>query len=304
MSTQQFANLTITIASAGRPSLARTLASLAAMDKPPGLTIDVVIADDSAPGLVPAIVAGCGVLPFPVKVVHVAAHNVSVARNACLDAATGDLLAMVDDDEWVEVDWLIRLLAAMREFQADCVFGPVHPVYPAGTPDWIVAANPLHVDWGHRGRRVLVGRSGNTLVRRAVITQAGARFDASLGRTGGEDTLFFHTLARAGAVMVVTDDAMIHEDAPPSRVNLGYFRHRAVRTGQIYGRFVLATGAQGNLARAKFYAGALVKAAAGLGLAGLLWPFDKAKALPFAIRGWMNVGKLCELLQLDPPHMI
>ncbi len=296
-------SLTITIASAGRPSLARTLASLAAMDRPPELVIDVVIADDSAAGLVAGIIAGCGKLPFPVKVVHVAAHNVAIARNACLDNATGDLLAMVDDDEWVAADWLPRMLAAMREYEADCVFGPVHPVYPAGTPAWIVAANPLHVDWGHRGRRVQVGRSGNTLVRRAMITKTGTRFDASLGRTGGEDTLFFHALSRAGAVMVVTDDAMIHEDAPPARVNLHYFRHRAIRTGQIYGRFVLATGTQGRAARAKFYSGAVVKAAAGLGLAGLLWPFDKAKALPLAIRGWMNVGKLRELLQLDPPHM-
>jgi hypothetical protein len=104
--------------------------------------------------------------------------------------------------------------------------------------------------------------------------------------------------------MVVTDDAMIHEDAPPARMTLRYFRHRAVRTGQIYGRFVLATGAQGRHARVKFYAGALIKAAGGLGLAGLLWPFDKARALPLAMRGWMNVGKLRELLQLDPPHMI
>jgi succinoglycan biosynthesis protein ExoM len=298
------ASLTITIASAGRPSLARTLASLAAMDKPADMALDVVIADDSADGKVAGIVAGCPAQPFPVQVVHVAAHNVSIARNACLDAATGELLAMVDDDEWVAVDWLTRLLAAMREFDADCVFGPVHPVYPPGTPDWIVAANPLHVDWGKRGRRVTVGRSGNTLVRRAMIDKAGARFDVSLGRTGGEDTLFFNTLSRAGAVMVVTDDAIVREDAPPTRVNVRYFRHRAVRTGQIYGRFVIATEALGWLGQAKFYSAALAKALVALGLAAALWPFDKARSLKFAMRGWMNVGKLRELLHLEPPHML
>ena len=295
--------ITITIASAGRPSLARTLKSLAAMTRPNDLLIDIVIADDSAEGKVAAIVASCGSLHFPVRVLPVAARNVSVARNACLDAATGDLIAMVDDDEWVAVDWLMRMLAAMREFDADCVFGPVHPVYPVGTPAWIVAANPLHVDWGHRGRRVQVGRSGNTLVRRAMISQAGTRFDVSLGRTGGEDTLFFNALSRAGAVMVVTDDAIVQEDAPPTRVTLAYFRHRAVRTGQIYGRFVIATNALGRFARAKFYAAAAVKATVGLGVAAVLWPFDRARALKFAMRGWMNIGKLRELLQLEPPTM-
>jgi succinoglycan biosynthesis protein ExoM len=296
--------ITITIASAGRTSLQRTLASLAAMERPAGVSLDVVIADDSAEGRVAGLVSDCGELPFAVQVVHVAAHNVSTARNACLDAATGELLAMVDDDEWVATDWLVRMLAALRDFNADCVFGPVHPVYPAGTPAWIVAANPLHVDWGKRGRRVLVGRSGNTLVRRAMIGRAGARFDSSLGRTGGEDTLFFHTLARAGAVMVVTDDAMVREDAPPARVNVRYFRHRATRTGQIYGRFVIASEALGPLGQARFYCAALVKATAGLGIAAALWPFDRAKALPFAMRGWMNAGKLRELLRLEPPQMI
>jgi succinoglycan biosynthesis protein ExoM len=303
------ASLTIMIASAGRASLTRTLQSLAAMDKPDGLTIDVVIADDSADGRVPGIVASLvttpvlDALPFPVRVVPVAARNVSLARNAALDAATGELLAMVDDDEWVAAGWLLRMLAALREFNADCVFGPVHPVYPAGTVDWIVKANPLHVDWGPRGRRVQVGRSGNTLVRRAMITKAAARFDASLGRTGGEDTLFFHTLAQAGAVMIVTDDAMIHEEAPPARVNVAYFRHRAVRTGQIYGRFILATAAPSFGAQAKFYGGALLKASAGLAAATVLWPFNRAFALRFAMRGWMNVGKLRELLRLQPPQM-
>jgi succinoglycan biosynthesis protein ExoM len=303
-------SITITIASSGRPTLARTLSSLAAMGAVPQpgkpgtmLDLDVVIADDSADGCVPAIVAALGDLPFQVRVIAVAAHNVSIARNAALDAATGDLLAMVDDDEWVAPGWLTRLVAALDEFEADCVFGPVHPVYPPGTAAWIVAANPLHVDWGARGRRVQVGRSGNTVLRRAIVDQAKARFDPALGRTGGEDTLFFHSLGQAGAVMVVTDDAIVQEDAPPSRVNLRYFRRRAVRTGQIYARFVVATAAGSGPAQAMFYAGAAAKTTAGLGLAVVFWPFDKARSLRFAMRGWMNLGKLRELAQLDPPHM-
>jgi succinoglycan biosynthesis protein ExoM len=293
--------LTIMIASAGRPTLARTLASLGAMDRPADLRLDVVIADDSADGRVPVIVQACGMLPFPVCVLAVAAHNVSVARNAALEAATGDLLAMVDDDEWVATDWLVRMLAARAEFQADCVFGPVHPVYPVGTQAWIVEANPLHVDWGRRGRRVQVGRCGNALFNRAIITRTSARFDVSLGRTGGEDTLFFHTLSAAGAVMVVTDDALISEEAPPARVNVRYFRHRAVRTGQIYARFVTTTTARSPLARLQFYGGATVKAAVGLGLAGALWPFARPRALRLAMRGWMNLGKLREPFGLSPP---
>jgi hypothetical protein len=38
-------------------------------------------------------------------------------------------------------------------------------------------------------------------------------------------------------------------------------------------------------------------------VAAALWPFDKARSLRFAMRGWMNVGKLRELFRLEPPHM-
>ncbi|WP_368855023.1 glycosyltransferase family 2 protein, partial [Klebsiella pneumoniae] len=69
----------------------------------------------------------------------------------------------------------------------------------------LVQANPLHVDWGRRGRKVDTGRSGNVLFRRARVERLGLRFDPALGKTGGEDTDFFHRLHRAGAVIVVTD---------------------------------------------------------------------------------------------------
>ncbi|MEQ1611813.1 MAG: glycosyltransferase family 2 protein [Hyphomicrobiaceae bacterium] len=295
--------ITIAIASSGRRMLVRCLTSLAALELPAETIVDIVIADDSLQGLAAGLVAEALPLPYPVRIVPTAARNVSVARNACIDAATGELIAFVDDDEWVEPDWLVRMLAAMREFSADCVFGPVHPVYPVGTADWIVRANPLHVDWGRRGRKVTLGRGGNALLRQALVKAAGLRFDPALGRTGGEDTSFFHALGQSGAVMVVTDDAMVHEDAPPARVNVAYFRQRALRTGQIYARFIVSGLGNSLLARAKFYAGAALKAGVALTIGTLAYPFDKALWLRFAMRGWMNVGKLRELLRLEPSHM-
>jgi succinoglycan biosynthesis protein ExoM len=295
--------ITIAIASSGRDSLRACLTSLAGLKIDPAHTIDIVIADDSSDGRVAALLEALTPLPFPIATVITAARNVAVARNACLDAARGDLLAFIDDDEWADPEWLQRLLAAMDEFSADCVFGPVHPVYPPGTPDWIVRANPLHVDWGRRGKRVTVGRGGNTLMKRCLVETHGLRFDPALGRTGGEDTTFFHAFGAAGGVMVVTDDALVHEDAPPSRVNITYFRHRALRTGQIYARFVTAQIARSRLQRLRFYGGALIKAVVALGGGALLYPIDRADWLKLAMRGWMNAGKLRELFKLAPSHM-
>jgi succinoglycan biosynthesis protein ExoM len=295
--------LTIAIASTGRPSLVRCLTSIAAIQIPVDTAINIVIADDSPDGKVVNLLRLVSNTPFPIAAIATASHNVSIARNACLDAATGDLVAFVDDDEWVEPNWMINLFAAMHDYSADCVFGPVHPVYPTGTPAWIVSANPLHVDWGRRGRIVTVGRGGNTLLKRAIVEANKIRFDPALGRTGGEDTSFFNALSKAGAHMVVTDDALVYEDAPPARVNIAYFRHRALRTGQIYGRFVLSGMDNAPAARGQFYVGALIKASVALGAGALFYPFDRSRWLKFAMRGWMNVGKLRELIGLAPPTM-
>ncbi len=273
------------------------------MRRPADLTIDLVVADDGAGFDVATRIAEAAPVPFTVRIVPVRQRNVSAARNACLDAANGALLAFLDDDEWVAVDWLERMLAAMHDYDADCVFGPVYPVYPVGTPDWIVAANPLHVDWGVRGRRVSVGRSGNTLIKRSLISRHGVRFDEALGRTGGEDTLFFHTLGCHGAKMIVTDDAVVSEDAPPTRVNTTYFRRRALRTGQIYARFATSRLCPTAVSRLTFFAGASLKAFGALILAAACYPFDRAAWLRLSMRGWMNVGKLRELARLPPSHM-
>lgn len=296
------ARVTITIASLGRPSLRRTIASIRDLLMPPDVAIDLVIADDSRQGAVARTVSELGPLPFPVRCISVGAGNVAVARNACLEAATGDLVAFVDDDEWVAADWLVRLLAAMDEFGADCVFGPVHPQYPPSTPAWIRSANPLFTDWGVRGTEVAVGRCGNTLVRRAFVERHRLRFAQAFGQLGGEDTEFFHRAREAGARMIVTDDALVFEDAPAHRLTVSHFYRRAVRKGQIYARFRVATSERGAARRAVFYAGAGAKAAAGLGAALALVTLDRAAALRMAMKGWMNLGKLREAAGLEPPR--
>lgn len=295
--------VTIGIASLGRPSLSRTLDSLGAITVPAGLAIEIVVADDDPAGGAAARVASGAPWPVPVRVVAVGAGNISAARNACLDAARGSLMAFVDDDEWVEPDWLVRLLAALDEFDADVVIGPVFPVYPAGTPDWLVEANPLHVDWGRRGRKVDTGRSGNVLFRRARVEQLGLRFDPALGKTGGEDTDFFHRLHRAGAVIVVTDDACIHEDAPPARLAPGYLRLRAMRSGQSYARFRLSGRRGLDISGLRFHGDAAAKMLAGFVAASLLRPLSRARSMAFAQKAWLNLGKLRQVTGRDLPSM-
>jgi succinoglycan biosynthesis protein ExoM len=64
------------------------------------------------------------------------ARNISVARNACLDAATAPLVAFIDDDEVASPEWLVALVGTWESSNADVVLGPVQALYGARLCGW------------------------------------------------------------------------------------------------------------------------------------------------------------------------
>ena len=94
-----------------RPALEETLHSIGMLNVPDGAAVRVIVADnDAVPSARDLVYRMASLLPFNVSYVHCPASNISLARNACLETATGDLMAFVDDDETVSPDWLIELL--------------------------------------------------------------------------------------------------------------------------------------------------------------------------------------------------
>ncbi len=287
----------VAIASIGRPSLIVTLRSLAALPERENSTLEILIADDSRNGAVAELLAKHPVKDLKIRILGVHSGNISTARNALLDAAKGDWLIFVDDDEWVEPDWLERLFACQEDFDADVVIGPVRPEYPEDAPGWIRKANPLYHDWGHRGKRLQTGRGGNTLVRTGLIRELNLRFDEVYGRTGGEDTQFFATAATRGARIFATDDAIAHEHVPPERLTTAYILSRAVRSGQSYAQMRLNTR-HGFVWRSIFAADAFLKyCVAGL-LAISTRLFDRARSFRMRQKAALNAGKLRAVLDL------
>lgn len=281
--------ISVMIASIGRPSLAATLSSLARARVPEGEAVEIIIADDGPSGQVQQVLARLDV-PLDIRLINVSAQNVSTSRNACLDAARGEWLIFVDDDETVESDWLEGHLSSAREFGADAVFGPVYPVYPQQTPAWFLAANPLFQDWRwtEEGREVRYGRTGNTLLRRSALGDL--RFDPAFGRSGGEDHDFFMRFAAAGHRMVVTNRARAHEEVPAERATAGYVLRRAARTGQIHA--VLRLRGQGRLARLAFAADAAAKLVVATVASVILRPFSRPRSFRLLMRSASNFGKL------------
>lgn len=222
-----------------RRSLLDTLESIAAQEIPSGATLEVIVADnDETAAQRDSIVAYCIDLGLSFTYVHAPARNISVARNACMDAARGSVLVFIDDDEIADPGWLIGLVTAWRESGAAVVFGPAHAIYPEVAPHWM-RKNDFHSNTPVRRRGMVeTGNTSNVLIDLGNPRVSNMRFDLAFGRTGGEDVDFFFRLNRAGAEMTIADDALVREKVVPNRLRFDWLVRRRFMTGAIYGTCV------------------------------------------------------------------
>lgn len=227
-----------------RAFLAETLKSVAGLDAQ-GLTIRVVVSDNdetpSAQGLVERVAVD---FPFPVTYLHSPAANISIARNACLDAATAEFVAFVDDDEIVSPGWLRALLDTAEASKAGVVLGPVRAIYGQSAPRWLVegdfhSTGPVLVDGAIR-----TGYTCNVLMRwQAPLS--GLRFDLALGKSGGEDTDFFYRYSDTGGKIAFAGDAWVEEPVPANRAAMNWLLSRRLRSGQTHGMRLRGTAGLG-----------------------------------------------------------
>lgn len=220
-----------------REALSETLTSLARLTVPQGARLRVIVADnDVAPSARERVEAVP--LPMAVTYVHCPAGNISIARNTCLDHADADFIAFVDDDETVEPHWLARLLAEAEKSNADVVLGPVRAIYAADAPGWMRRGDfhstfPVWV-----GGEIRTGYTCNVLMRLAAPSIAGRRFDLALGRSGGEDSAFFHQVHGAGGRIAFAGKAWVNEPVPAARARFSWLAQRRLRMGQTHGRIL------------------------------------------------------------------
>ncbi len=292
------AHVTVAIASCGRSSLAKTLASIDAQAVPETWTVEVVVADDSLDGSAAEITRASG-LSLPVQVISVASRNIAKARNACLDAARGEYIIFIDDDEIAGQAWIQHMVEDARRTDADCLFAPVQPEYGPQAPAWIVALNPLFPSEVRTARRgeFIVGRTGNSLLRRAFIDRHNLRFDVSF-RTGVEDLHFFALCRANSAKMATTDRAAVREPVEACRTTLGYVLRLCFARGKGYARVMSMTGQDGF---AGGYKKALASSFAKLVVCSLLacsaLPFGPLRWIRFASTAAINLGKVAYLVR-------
>lgn len=110
------------------------------------------------------------------------------ARNAGIEASTGDVVAFVDDDARIQPGWLERLRDNYRDPAVTGVGGNAQPVWPTERPNWF----PVEFDWvvgcSHRGLPVDPSPVRNLLgcnmsFRRDALNSVGG-FNSAIGQVG------------------------------------------------------------------------------------------------------------------------
>jgi succinoglycan biosynthesis protein ExoM len=223
--------LTVCICTFRRPSLFSTIDSIAKQSALPKVNIRILVVDNDFEPTASSVISEFRIRTnIRVDYKHVPGQNISTARNAALDAATTPWVAFVDDDEYASPNWVAELVASRNA--ANAVFGPCEAIYGEGTPNWIKQGD-YHSNRITEPKRITTGYTSNVLIDMAFVRGHGLRFDPELGRTGGEDTMFFHAMYREGGVLKYAPNAVVYERVVAPRANLTWIVTRRYRAGQV-----------------------------------------------------------------------
>jgi glycosyltransferase involved in cell wall biosynthesis len=237
--------------------LRAALASLVAQDMAPDDYEVIVVANGpNPPAAVDLDLAG-----RTVRYVHEPRLGLSLARNAGLRAASGDVVAFMDDDAAADSRLLSSLLAAFECAPpgAACVGGKVVPEWERPPPAWLRGGLLRFlglVDLGERRRTVrwpdeyLVGC--NIAFRTEGLRAIGG-FDAALGRRGhllygNEELAAEQRTLEAGGSLIYEPAAVVRHRIRVGRTTLSWFTRRVFFQGvtdYVYMRRY-ATGASGG----------------------------------------------------------
>jgi len=232
--------ISVCICTFRRKSVCKTIESIAAQKTGPEISFEVIVVDNdiepSARDYVEATAAQFEHLNL--TYVHAPARNISIARNACVDTARGEWIAFIDDDEVATEHWLQHHYDTATRDKLDLAFGPVVSIYPDHAPDWIRKIDLHSISVGDR-RPILTGHTSNAFFKRQHPAIAKLRFSEDRGRSGGEDTQFFHHCHLGGAKIDEVKAAIVYEPVADNRLSLDWLVKNKFRSGITYGKVVV-----------------------------------------------------------------
>lgn len=187
-------------------------ASVASALAQQGVRLEVIVVDDASRDGTLALAERLAAADSRVRAIGLERNGgPAAARNAGLDAARGEWIAVLDSDDAMRPDRLARMLDFARQSGADIVCDALALVDEAGregaAPPLAFAGVPEAAPWGLAeyiaGNRIEDGKLSlgflKPLFRRGFLEEHGLRYDPSL--RNGEDFHLVLAALTAGAVL-------------------------------------------------------------------------------------------------------
>ena len=228
-------HITICICTYCRPAmLERLLREISQQDPAGAFTYSIVVTDNDSAQSARSLVETCSrkgkvAMTYAVQ----PERNIALAHNTAVSHATGEFIAIIDDDEFPAPNWLLNLFRTCQAHQVAGVLGPVKPRFEHQPPQWLIKGGfyqrPTHptgfvMPWEEC-------RTGNVLFRRDILDSSEPPFRREFG-SGGSDVDFFCRFIERGHCFIWCDEAVVFEVVPPSRWSRRFMIHRALLRGR------------------------------------------------------------------------
>lgn len=230
--------------------LCRVLESLFIAELPPGLEVRITVVDNNSnDGTRETVESYARKFSGRLHYVFEGRQGRSFALNAGIESTSGDLIAMIDDDEEVDRQWFSSINSIFGGGEVDFAGGPYVPRWSIQPPAWLPSTYLGAIGWVDGGKQVVpfgadypgILMGGNAVITRAILNRVGL-YNTNLGRTGerllaGEDDDMYQRLLAVGARGYYFPGLIIYHHIPRERLTKSYFRRwcfwRGVSSGLI-----------------------------------------------------------------------
>jgi glucosyl-dolichyl phosphate glucuronosyltransferase len=218
--------------------LAKTLEGLTATNLPPGVSWEIVVADNGSTDKTEQVLSQYSER-LPLRRVWEPQPGLSRGRNAALAAARGELLLFTDDDVTVTPHWLAAYTSAYQaKGQTHYFGGPIESEFESqpAVDGWlrIAPASVVGLDWGPEPRE-LTNREyfigPNWACAAAPVRRAGG-FDPRMGLgsddgpLGGEEVDLMERLGEAGLRSWYVPTAQLRHWVPADKTGEAHLKAR------------------------------------------------------------------------------
>jgi glycosyltransferase involved in cell wall biosynthesis len=219
--------------------LAKALGCLVTQKADENFIYEIIVVDDGSTDETKEVVEEITLSsPVPIKYLFAHGKGVSHARNMGISQSQGEWIALFDQDQLVEPDWLKDLFSVAIKTGGEVVDGPRDLALPKELIFRLGRICRQHLGERTENSDVhkIIGRTcsctGNVLIKRKVIDALG-KFDESI-LEGWEDWDFFRRVQKAGIDIWYSPSALVHHMIPPERLTEEYFRWFALAIGSAF----------------------------------------------------------------------